>query len=406
MSGKPSFILSLAAVAMAVAGFFSLAQYASRGGEESPLYSIYRADPYGAMALKELLEAQGGRTFALTEPVLPPGAGGTLIQILSHSDYVEFQGPGIWMEQEGLSSKDLARWVSEGNTLLIFCRGNPPAGQRFGISMTQGRLLGWVKKMEESQRKGVPPSKLRGKEVQAQWQGSREGGLKPLALLEPVGLSGQHGAPITPLATTDKGSVALERKSGAGRVVIVGDPSPALNGWLDKGGNLEFVLGLIGDGPVYFDEWSHGVGQGGSLIGLMKKFGLAPALLQIGLALILFHFSGRGAPGVEIPPQRDRVSGLEQINALGRLYGQTMKPAQARQRVADELVIRAHEAAGASAGTAFSIERAPADKRELIQTVLQKARWIQAAGDKEVSKKDLAAALNLSMNLTKERTHG
>lgn len=418
MSAKAAYYLALAALAGMVAAFFMLAQYSSRGGEGAPPYSVYRSDPYGTAALKDLLTEKGKRAAILLEPSLPPGARGTLIQVLPRREFPDPperpkirnipMKPGSKSETRELDDpRGLTAWVMAGNTLVVLARGVPPHMWRLGFAQKAPRVLGWVTKMEDAQMKGTPPDKIAGEAAMADWGGAAPDKGMRLALHEPVILADRTGGALAPIAWTDKGPVAMERKLGAGRVILVGDPSPVLNGWMEKGGNLEFVLSLTGPGTVYFDEWSHGMGHGGSLIGLMERFGLIPALLQVIFVLALYILAGRAIGAGEPEPSRERVSAMEQVDALGRLYARTMKPAAARQRVAQEMNTRVHEAlAGAAGGAAAAMERAPAGKRERLKKILELAGRLEKAMEEKTTWKDLAAALTLSRELTKEKKDG
>ena len=58
-----------------------------------------------------------------------------------------------------------------------------------------------------------------------------------------------------------KAIVACEYRIGQGRLVVVGAPTPALNGMIGEAQNLDFLLSLIGKGPVILDDWMHGLGH-------------------------------------------------------------------------------------------------------------------------------------------------
>ncbi|MDH5637878.1 MAG: DUF4350 domain-containing protein [Nitrospinota bacterium] len=400
MRNQMSILLSLGAVVAAVVAFFYLAEYESRGGESTPLFSSFRADPHGAAAFRDLLSESGVTNSMLLEPTYPPGKGGVLIQVLEVKDPSSPIKMSPWNEDEP-QKKDLVEWVRRGNTLILMSRGATPSGREFGISIHRRIKPELIKKIENRQREGIAPDDIGGNSVTADWD---EG--KTLALREPVDLDGEVGVEITPLATAYQGVIAAQLEYGAGKVVVVGDPSPILNGWIDQGDNLEFMLGLVGAGPVYFDEWAHGLGRGGSIIGLIEKFGLVPALLQVLFVLFLYRWSGRGVSAAEEAPERERVSVVEQIDTLGRLYSRTMRPGQVRERVGLELLTRAQDALGAHwADMDQAVEVAPTSKRERLKKTVNKARGI-LYGSGKAGKRELAEALTMSRGLTKEKTDG
>ncbi|MDH5509137.1 MAG: DUF4350 domain-containing protein [Nitrospinota bacterium] len=400
MRSQMSLVLSLAAVVAGVVAFFYLAEYEARGGERAPLFSSLRADPHGTAAFRDLLSESGVTNSMLLEPEYPPGTGGVLIQVLPGGDSASLgqMSPGIGNEPQ---KKDLVEWVMRGNTLIIMCRCNTSSGWEFGISIHRRIKPELIKKIEDRQREGAAPDTIGGVSVTADWNDKQT-----LSLREPVDLAGEDGVEITPLATAEQGVIAAELAYGAGRVVMVGDPSPILNGWVDQGDNLEFMLGLVGAGPVYFDEWAHGLGKGGSIIGLIEKFGLVPALLQTLFVLLLYRWSGWGVFDQEEAPEREKVSMVEQIDILGRLYSRTMKPDQVRERVGLELMTRAQSSLGAHwADMDQAIETAPASKRERLEKIVDKARSMLHGGGK-AGKRELAEALTMSRGLTKEKTNG
>ena len=391
--------LSAAAVAAGLASFFNLAEYESRGGESAPLFSSFRADPHGAAAFRELLAASGIPVSALLEPDMPPGAGGVMIQVLPVRD-ISSSRPGNPLDDENTREKLIMEWVRRGNTLILMCRGATSMGREFGISVNRMIKHELAIKIENRQREGMAPERIMGQDVTADW-----GAGKKLSMRAPVSLAGETGVEITPLATAEQGVMAAERGYGEGKLVVIGSPSPILNGWMDKEDNLEFMLGLAGAGPVYFDEWSHDLGRGGSIIGLIEEFGLVPALLQVMFVLLLYLWSGRGTPGPEEAPERERVSVMEQIDTLGRLYSRALKPAQTREKVGLELLTRAQAALGGHwEDMDQAIAMAPASRRERLEKTVNRARSILHGG--KAGKKDLAEALTMSRGLTKEKTNG
>jgi len=403
-SGGAMMMAAVAAVAGLLA-FYQLSHLASRGGESAPLYSVYRADPYGTAAFKDLLVESGTGAQIWLEPGLPQGKGGTLIQVLTLSK-TEKGSHSVFEEEGKPTARGMARWVAEGNRLLVFSRGLPEEVEMMGMAAGKKKALGWMVKMEDSQRAGDPPEKIRGQAQVAQWDGSKNNIGKNLVLHEPLDLAEKDDPRATPLARVEDRLVAMELGYGMGKVVMVADPSPILNGWIDKGGDMEFVLGLLGDGPVYFDEWPHGMGRGGSVMGLMERFGLIPALLQALLVLGLYLWNGWGVEASEPPRESDKVSSDEQIDSLARLYGRTMSLPQARRRIGRELEVRAHDWLGTTAGgMERAMEMAPASKRERLEKIMKEAKALQS-GQSAASKKDLAAALTMSCGLTREKKHG
>ena len=115
--------------------------------------------------------------------------------------------------------------------------------------------------------------------------------------------------PIAWLETDEGPVVAGEDRVGEGKLVIVGSTTPALNHSLGNVGNLEFLLTEIGNGPVIFDEWSHGIGRQATVMGFLRDVGLIPVLIQLAFVLLLYVRSTSGLRrDADTPaPGNDRV---------------------------------------------------------------------------------------------------
>ncbi|MDH5638739.1 MAG: DUF4350 domain-containing protein [Nitrospinota bacterium] len=398
---KKAVAFTAAAIAAGVWLFFGLAEYTSRGGEGAPLYSVFRYDPYGAAGLMDYLKEKGVKTEAVIGPQLPDSTNATLIQVAEYRQ--NFNGSGA-----RLSVKEVTQWVARGNTFIVFSRGGSPVGRKFGIFTRHTRFSKWVNGVEDDQRAGKPPNRAIGNGKLGDWTGA-DTDLSPekkLFLHEPTVLKTQEDGRAKATVSTKDGPVAFETKHGMGRIIVVGDPSPVLNGWIAKGGNLEFAMGFLDDGPVYFDEWSHGVGYGGSIMGLIIIYGLAPAIFQIAFALALFLFSGRGEDIPDLPEEKETLSGVDQVRALGRLYSKSMKPDEARKRVMQELMLRAHEVLGFPPGEIREAAlRAPEAKRIRAEKILAAADEISRGGT-GINNKRLAGALADSSELSREKRNG
>ena len=106
-----------------------------------------------------------------------------------------------------------------------------------------------------------------------------------------------------------------------------------MNQSLGEYGNLDFLLAEIGNGPVIFDEWSHGIGREATIMGFLRDAGLVPVLLQIVFVLILYVWSTTGVRrGAEPPAPRQRSS-IEQIQTLGYLYSRSLSSGVTLDRV-------------------------------------------------------------------------
>ena len=119
--------------------------------------------------------------------------------------------------------------------------------------------------------------------------------------------------------------------------IVMGSPTPFLNGTLSQDDNLNLILALIGDRRVFIDEWSHGVGHGGTVIGLITEMGLAPLILQILFVVGLYVWSTLGHQRSATAPVQRKRSVSEQISALGHLYGHMLGPVELSNRLRAEV---------------------------------------------------------------------
>jgi hypothetical protein len=323
---------SLAVAVLVVAIFFRFAVRASRGGEESPLYSSRRYDPYGTAAFFELLRAQGRDVRALRRPYLDESLHGTLVQVLP-------QRGGRFPLAE------LRRWIADGNTVVQLTRGPSElwelcVGRGAGVhpDLFDGRTT------EELQAQGKSPDELPTELESADWIGDvaailpdSSGRLAPLLLRAPATWDVEESDRWQALARTADGVVAGVATFGRGRLIFVGAPTPALNATLMEDGNLEFLLAAVGDGTVLFDEWSHGLGNAGNVASLIREFGLAPLVLQTLFLLCLYVWSTSGWRLREQPAEARRRSSAEQIETLGYLYRRTLGAAAACRLVEVEM---------------------------------------------------------------------
>jgi hypothetical protein len=133
------------------------------------------------------------------------------------------------------------------------------------------------------------------------------------------------------------------RPAGKGRLIAVSSPTPILNARLVDAANLEFVMALLGPpaegkgGQVLFDEWSHGLGHGGTMIGFIRDVGLLPVVLQLMAVVALYVWATSGYSGPPREAVRRRRSSAEQIETLGHLYGQSLREGLVVEKVYEEV---------------------------------------------------------------------
>jgi hypothetical protein len=146
----------------------------------------------------------------------------------------------------------------------------------------------------------------------------------PTVLLE----SEIMGTPPTPASyipvyTDHNAAGVLEASFGDGSAVWMIGATPFLNAGIDKPGQLEFVLNLIGPPAehrtVLWDEYYHGYDRG--LLSYLGTTQLSTAFAQLGLIAVvaLFTFSRRRGP---LRPLlvRPRASAMEFVDAVSALY--------------------------------------------------------------------------------------
>lgn len=351
MNKRVVIAVSLSLAVVAVVAFFRLSKWQSRGGEEAPLYSTMRYDPYGTAALKELLHERGIKTSTLNGPRPTQKDRGVLIQ----TPYYFRKGAwGRFNTGRGLlQTQALREWITAGNTVIQLTRGESALLRDFLGKKEDDEMEGCdpcASAIQEHEERGRFPHLLPGEIVEARWvydiwadMGKSKEEIGPLILRSPLALAALEqdigfiaAEQWRPLAESDGNIVAIEFKVGKGRFIAVGAPTPVLNGDIEKGGNLDFLLWAIGDGPVIFDEWSHGVGRYGTIMGLMKEAHLVPVLLQIGFILAIYIWSTMGQKKSDRVEAERRRASIEQVETLGHLYSGAFSSAEVFRRVRQE----------------------------------------------------------------------
>lgn len=325
-------------------GLYQFANFSSRGSEGSPIYSSLRLDPYGTAAMVDLLRERGHAVRLVHRPRLEPGDRGTLIQVLPASSKGE-NAPAMQIDA-------LMEWIGEGNTVVQFTRGETALMRRCNLATPKAdgehadQQQAGISLVETHELAGKPPEKSPGETAFATW--SKEAsemlpGVRstpPLVLQQPRFFNVEHGPAWRTIARWNASPVAGEFKVGKGRVIFVGAPTAVTNFGLAQGGNLPFLLALLGDQPVLVDEWSHGQGNAGTVIGMLVALGLMPAILQIAFVLGLYHWSTRGYRRPDILASPRRRASLEQVETLGHLYHQSLQPPATFDLVLREVLAR------------------------------------------------------------------
>lgn len=341
-------VISIAAVLIAVSAFYKLAHWSSRGGEETPLYSTPRRDPYGAAALKTLLEERGIQVRILEKPRLEPEDRGVLIQVLP---LVE-KNYSLWGNASDnfvLKTDELKNWISKGNTVIQFTWQVTDLMYDVCpecINVEDSVISDFYIGIQKDQASGKFPENIRGSICEAEWISipalvHPEKEISRLVLQQPMKfIKKNDDEKFRSLAACKEEIAVWEYHVGDGKFIAVGSPTPALNYYLPTGGNLDFILSVVGSGPVIIDEWSHGIGHEDTIMGLIHRAGLTPVIFQALLILFLYAWSVRGHRRVDRDEIERRRSSLEQIETLGYLYSQALSEEETFKRVKSEVLRR------------------------------------------------------------------
>ncbi len=320
---------AILAILVVMAFFYQSATFSSRSGEDTPLYSVRRHDPYGIAALHDLLVARGVAVRTLERPSLEPTDHGVLIQVLadSESSTRDFH----------LRTPDLVDWISGGNTVVQLTRSQTDLLKFVKISPATQPSSSDVKALQAFERDGGPPGDA---PVLVSHARTTQPGEPRLMLWSPMFFDDQPGSTWKSLARIQGDPhpvVAVDFPIGRGKLVFVGAPTPALNGTIEAEGNLDFLLNLIGNNPVILDEWSHGIGHERTVVSFLRDVGLVPMLLQAVLVVGLYVWSTSGhGRSIEANEGRQRSS-VEQIETLGYLYSRSLGAAVTFDRVNQEV---------------------------------------------------------------------
>lgn len=279
--------------------------------------STLSAKPEGAKALY-LLYARLGRPVGRSTD--PPG------------DFGDARLAFLISPEVPLGHADLAGlrgWVERGGTLVYGYAGDEPDSKPLrdvlGIEVLGG--AGRAKPLLRLDP-GFLPAKVVSVPAAAGVRARRDREAF-VAITDEIGMAGRRSgarASAGPSSSPSDEPVALAMlRVGEGRVVLL--PGAALgNRLLGDADNAVFAALLVeryvGDGPVVFDEWSHGEGGSTSALGL-QRVPLDAGLALLALAFVLYALAGRrlGPPSQEPPPARRAT--IEQVVALARFYQKT-----------------------------------------------------------------------------------
>jgi hypothetical protein len=109
---------------------------------------------------------------------------------------------------------------------------------------------------------------------------------------------------------------------GRGDVVLLSCPEIFHNGHLAAGDHLALLEALaLAARPAFFDERAHGIGANAGVLPVLRRWGLGPALLLAGLAVLAAFWRQAVRVG---PPERAaadlRSEAVDLVDSLGELY--------------------------------------------------------------------------------------
>jgi hypothetical protein len=305
-------ILLFLALAGLLAALGRFAQLRFQSGELYPAYSTLRTDPLGAKALFESLKriepGKVRQNFEATEKI-PHGSGVTTLFLAVN----QFISP-----DEEAFFRELAR---DGGRVVLALDGR-------SSPMASAITRGTVAPAPAPPKKGANTNTVLATNLQSffgltvrtmgsitnDWQATRE--IENELLPETIQWFGRYSfGPASNNWETvymlSNRPVVLQQKVGLGTLVVVADSFPFSNEALHEHREPAFLLWILGNGQVIFDETHLGVRAGTGVAVLMREFRLhgliAGCLLLVGLWIWR-----NGSPLVP-PPQPIQASSAESV---------------------------------------------------------------------------------------------
>jgi hypothetical protein len=276
-------------------------------GVGMPEYSIFSEQDNGLAPAARLLEQLGWRPTALTRLVSPAYHRGLLI-------LVEKDQQGFLLGQDDRLSKsdaaNMLRWVEAGNALLVCSRNNSKLADALDVVVAK-----ITKDQDET------PHRL---EVDS--AGPYTEGLDRIEVEGKQSLSAERGLPLW---WQEGQPAALLIPKGAGRVILVSDPSFLTARRLHRGAdNLLFLANVAmlhaRDGRIYFDEYHHGIQASGGFWGFLQYHGQQFALVPLVLVVLIAIWAVAVRLGPAVPtPRTTGADAVDYASAVARIYHRT-----------------------------------------------------------------------------------
>jgi len=298
--------------------FFACNRVAERGRFAVP-YSTFGAGADGAHALFLLARDLGFVAQPFSHELTHLPAQATLVAIGGCDQ-------PLAREVSRPEREELGRWLEAGGLLIV-------AGVEGYVPAAAGLHLESPATCDEDASATLPAANQTDAdlpmpfELEARPEGAPLAYVTSLAIRRTAGVSATEDTEATVLIDSDYGPVAMTAPIGRGRVVLFGAGSLFTNRVLADGGGVIFARLLNAfapKGPVLFDEYHLGMGERRSLVRYLRDLGLAPALLQSCVVVLLFLLASgqRLGPALEEAPPRQRVT-QRYLQALGELYART-----------------------------------------------------------------------------------
>jgi hypothetical protein len=272
-------------------------------GKGLPPFSVYNDEADGLREAYSVLKQLGYHPVPLTRPIQNTRHRGLLILVEPQKSGVM---PGDSDALAEAEAKSVLHWVEQGNTLLLSARHTTPLHRELHVAVT-------------APGEDVPESPAAAEVAEA---GGYTAQIDSLSSDRFTTLQAHDGLPLWQV-DGKTGAVLLRR--GAGRVIVVADPTLLTARGLGRDDNVMFLVNVARldsrDGVVYFDEYHHGFRSTGGFWGYLGYHGAQLALVPILLVVLAaaWHTMLRLGPATPTPPA-SQADAVDYASALARLY--------------------------------------------------------------------------------------
>jgi len=330
---RPRLLIAAFLVLALAVGILRSALEPRQAAVSDPRPTSVNVQPHGARALSLWLREFGYETRSWRRPLTALGEDVAALVLLE---------PDVPLSEA--QAESLFAWVERGHVLIL------APGRDYELESRLEQEVELVfDRTEASDVRGdrvVPGdgARWRYREATPDERGQFEWPVKEIAFASSDRVrdpTGQHSI----LFGRDGDGLVAEIWYGDGAILLFADPVMLTNRGLARGDNVALVASLVSDWlipgtEIRFDDWSHGLRQGGSLEGylLRRRPGLfAAALLSFSLLAVLRYGRALVVHRDGTPRRRDPT---EFVEALGGLYarGKAVTPAwRATARVAERV---------------------------------------------------------------------